>query len=82
VDAAKAFALEMYGGGITDIRLEEIYLDSDDETDWKVTLSWIEPKTVQGKLAAVLTKEGQREYKVFDISRSDGKVRSMRIRKV
>lgn len=60
------------------IRIEEVWL-SDDEEDWHITLGY--DSLISGNPLAVL-QPPVREYKEFVVRGNDGKVVSMRIRKL
>ena len=62
------------GGLVEDIRLEEVELSEDGER-WSITLSFARPGMNQ-----LVPGQGQREYKLFEISAVTGKVQAMKIR--
>lgn len=75
--------------GFKDILLEEVEL-SEDEKRWNVTIGFTRPVYSDNPIRAALEKatmdksgiQYKREYKVFEISADDGKVRAMKIREV
>lgn len=84
VEIAAAFALEAYESKIGSIRLEEVEL-SEAGGHWRVTLSWVHDEDLPTgvfEAAAMGSRRGRRTFKVFEIDRAGGEVRSMKIREL
>ena len=68
----------LYGGEVSDVRLEEVEL-TEDGGYWLVTLSY----HAGSEIAVMFNKATMpREYKLFRIDAITGEVKSMKIRKV
>jgi len=83
VKAAEQYLHKLYGEPIG-VQLEEVYL-SDGDGSWLVTLSFLAPvPPEEGNLfaAAMIADRFVRKYKTFDVDRTTGEVRSMKIRPV
>jgi hypothetical protein len=86
VERAKRFARDALGvEWLADVRLEEIESSIvNGEPVWLITLSnplRSEGITAAGRaIAAALGADMQREYKVFEVAKDSGEVRSMKIR--
>jgi hypothetical protein len=65
------------------VRLEEVEL-SEDERYWFITLSYPLPTYTANPIGTILNMppQSKRDYKIFQIDTADGKVRSMKIRKL
>jgi hypothetical protein len=78
---------EMIGGGVEDLRLEEVEL-SDDKTSWLVTLGYDLPVKNRSQLEELLAspvrpkQTFKREYKLFRVNSETGEVEAMKIREV
>jgi len=74
---------DMIGDYIEDLRLEEAEL-SEDKEHWFITLGFIRPvdKTSNPLANLMVTRNYEREYKVFKIDATTGEVQSMKIREV
>ena len=81
---AIAFALEALGPErTTGIRLEEVESTTVGRKDaWLITLSMNVPAESTDSIVARLAGAGKREYKSFTVIKSDGDVRSMKIREL
>ncbi|HEY8751115.1 MAG TPA: hypothetical protein VIM11_24240 [Tepidisphaeraceae bacterium] len=79
IQRAAAFAEDIYGGRPAGFRVEEV--DSADDL-WLITLSFEVEKraTILSHAASLTTLE--RQFKIFQVDKSDGSVRSMKIRQV
>jgi hypothetical protein len=90
VEAATAYAKDLFEPEITGIRLEELeHANEDGASVWRVTLSFYLPAQVitalERLVAQVAPTEGtrvERVYKTFVVDDLDGSVRSMRIRQI
>lgn len=84
VEIATNHLRELYSADkLLDVLLEEVSV-SDDRKYWKVTLGFsrpIEAKDLTSLMQAIGAQH-KREYKVFEIDRSTGEVKSMLIRAV
>lgn len=82
-ESAIAFARATLGPErTTGIRLEEVESTIvTGKSVWLITLSMINPDESLGGIAAALGK-GRREYKTFNVLKSDGQVTSMKIREM
>ena len=80
VEIAKKYAREVVDQSqLVNLRLEEVELSG---AMWRVTLSWLDSDRPGGALASALNVRVPRQYKIFEINQSSGKVRSMKIRKL
>lgn len=78
VAAAVAYAAELYGESVVDIRLEEVDKAG---SRWKITLSWLRATSPTGsKLAPILMTQKPRSVRVFTVDDTDGEVLSMVMR--
>lgn len=79
---AIAFAREALGPErTTGVRLEEVESTKVHGQDaWLITLSMIIPSS--GSIVAALSGTGKREYKSFTVLKSNGEVKSMKIREL
>ena len=76
VRTAKMFVAEMFDGeGITDIGLEEI--DDTQSGNWKITIGF--ERSFGRGIGGVLSGQ-RREYKIIEIARGSGEVKSVRHR--
>ncbi len=67
----------------TGIRLEEVESTTVSRNDaWLITLSMYAPEGPNESIVARLAGAGKREYKRFTVIKSDGDVRSMKIREL
>lgn len=75
--------LDIMGGKIEDLRLEEVEVSEDDKF-WLVTLGFTRPADkAESPLKEILAAPGyRREYKIFKIDAETGNVESMRIREI
>ncbi|MEX0643017.1 MAG: hypothetical protein WD468_09975 [Pirellulales bacterium] len=92
VEAATKHLISLYGNPRS-LQLEEVYL-SEHESSWLVTLSFLaeadEEEVLAGPFGVSLQLEKSllgktrlvRKYKSFEVDRSSGEVRSMKIRPV
>ena len=79
VQAAVRYAKEVYGErGEASLLLEEVE-PSSDERFWLITLSWPSPAN---PFVALARAGSGRDYKIFEVDRETGEVRSMKIRSV
>ena len=81
---AIAFAMEALGPErTTGIRLEEVESTTVGRKDaWLITLSMYAPEGPNDSIVARLAGTANREYKSFTVAKSDGEVRSMKIREL
>jgi hypothetical protein len=83
---AIAFARDALGTERTrGVRLEEVESTSvDGEDAWLITLSMMLSDSLDpaGNIVAVLAGTGKREYKSFTVLKSNGEVKSMKIREL
>ena len=83
IQRAVEFAEKIYGGKPADLRVEEV--DSTDDL-WLITLSFeimvVPPglPTMSAIPTAFMVPE--RQYKIFQVNKTDGRVQSMKIRQV
>jgi hypothetical protein len=71
-------------GEVTSIRLEEVF-QTEDESAWGITLSFLAPATEEEAAPSTLPSIGglkRRYYKTFEIDAESGNFRSMKIRPV
>jgi hypothetical protein len=81
VQRAKQYLTELFSSEQPQfLRLEEVEL-SEDESTWRITLSFF-PGTAPGSLAAALGVQEKREYKTVAIRATDGQVQSVKIRQL
>jgi len=82
VQQAKRYLTEIFSGEQPQLlRLEEVEL-SQDESTWRVTLSFV-PGNAPGALAAALgVPSGSRDYKMVTVRATDGQVQSVKIRQL
>ena len=73
------FAEQIYASKLDDARVEEV-----DTTgkNWLITLSFHPPRAKTSRLAQAIAGQPDREYKVFQINKANGRVNSMKIREV
>jgi hypothetical protein len=83
VAKALQFLADTYGSGaVVGPRIEEVVL-SEDESLWYLTLSFLTPPPQSAAdFSGALGETQGRMYKVFEIDRNTGFVRSMKIRQL
>lgn len=84
IQKAVEFAEQIYGGKPADVRVEEV--DSTDDI-WLITLSFEVLARAPGLPIPVPSARldlmvHERQYKIFQVNKSDGRVQSMKIRQV
>jgi hypothetical protein len=78
VDKAANYLVKFFPNAI-DIQLEEIEMDKT-EQHWLITLSFIEKKNVGDHISII--PSSRKNYKVFKLDSTTGKVISMKIREI
>lgn len=70
-------------GEVSSVRLEEVF-QTEDESAWGITLSFLAPVTEEETVPPITSLGGlkRRYYKTFEIDAESGKFRSMKIRPV
>lgn len=84
VKIAREFVREAFEGQTEDLRLEETEF-SDFENHWLITLSFLRERSREEygtNVFAAAVSSKARDYKIVDIDAHDGKVQSMKIRKL
>lgn len=83
VATAVGYIKEVYrGSAVSHIRLEETEL-REDQSEWTITLSFLQPKPIESPLDELdtgLRRAKERVYKSVTIDNTNGRVVSMKIR--
>ncbi|HEX8682800.1 MAG TPA: hypothetical protein VF707_10835 [Ardenticatenaceae bacterium] len=83
IKEATAAAIAFLRDASTNVEIRNVLLEevdsSDDDVHWLITLGFDVP--IEGAVF-VLAPQTRRQYKVFEVRKADGRVKSMKIRSV